>query len=172
MQQSHKHSHTQKPKRNSSTRSHAGHRCRREGKNGAMPKNGAHPDVHIHDNFKSDKTITGSEIRQRAKSCWKIMVNKAHLAKYSNRENTQRDVSRISGRWEPRTRSTGSGGGGEGGIGSLIGPCCAPTDSFMKLCDEEMAGCGDHCAPMDKRAKRRPWKRVRDNATTVNSPQN
>jgi len=115
MQQSHKHSHTQKPKRNSSTRSHAGHRCRREGKNGAMPKNGAHPDVHIHDNFKSDKTITGSEIRQRAKSCWEIMVNKAHLAKYSNRENTQRDVSRISGRWEPRTRSTGSGGGRRGG---------------------------------------------------------
>lgn len=40
MQQSHKHSHTQKPKRNSSTRSHAGHRCRREGENGAMPRNG------------------------------------------------------------------------------------------------------------------------------------
>jgi len=129
MQQSHKHSHTQKPKRNSSTRSHAGHRCRREGKNGAMPKNGAHPDVHIHDNFKSDKTITGSEIRQRAliwamsqlgvgqggRLCWEIMANKAHLAKYSNRENTQRDVSRISGRWEPRTRSTGSGGGRRGG---------------------------------------------------------
>lgn len=66
--------------------------------------------------LRQKKPSRGSEIRQRAEILEiEHGVGMWVGSKYSNRENTQRDMSRISGRWEPRTRSTGSGWERRGG---------------------------------------------------------